>query len=60
MVEITRALADDFPLVRVDLYALRDRVYFGEMTFTPDAGMARFEPLEWDRRLGDLLELPQV
>jgi hypothetical protein len=27
------------------------------MTFTPDAGMARFEPAEWDRRLGDRVDL---
>lgn len=59
MVEIARELSDDFPLVRVDLYATGDRVYFGEMTFTPDAGMARFQPAEWDRKLGDLIGLPE-
>jgi hypothetical protein len=44
----------------VDLYCLPDRIYIGEMTFTPDAGMAQFEPAEWDRRLGDLIELPEL
>lgn len=58
MVEVARELSRDFCLVRVDLYHLPDRVYFGEMTFTPDAGMAPLEPPEWDRKLGDLVDLP--
>jgi hypothetical protein len=58
MVEVARKLSEGFCLVRVDFYCLPDRIYFGEMTFTPDAGMAPFEPVEWDRRLGDLVGLP--
>jgi len=58
MVRVARALAGDFPLVRVDLYGLRDRVYFGELTFSPDAGMAVFDPPDWDLRLGELIGLP--
>lgn len=51
-------LSEGFCLVRVDLYHMPGRVYFGEMTFTPDAGMAPLAPAEWDRKLGDLIELP--
>jgi hypothetical protein len=58
MVEAARKLSEGFCLVRVDFYSLPGRIYFGEMMFTPDAGMARFEPEEWDRRLGDLVGLP--
>ncbi len=60
MIRVARTLSEGFCLVRVDLYCLPDRIYFGEMTFTPDAGMAKFEPAEWDRRLGDLIELPEL
>ena len=28
-------LAGDFPFVRIDLYVMDDKIYFGEMTFTP-------------------------
>jgi len=58
MLHVARELSAGFRLVRVDLYSLPDRVYFGEMTFTPDAGMARLVPEEWDRKLGQLVELP--
>lgn len=59
MVEIARRLSDDFPFVRVDLYLVEDRIYFGELTFTSGGGMSSFEPAEWDRRLGDLIGLPE-
>ena len=59
MVEVARQLSEDFPFVRVDLYLVQDRIYFGELTFTSGGGMSSFEPAEWDRRLGDLIGLPE-
>ena len=38
MKEYARILSRDFDFVRVDLYDTGDRVWFGEMTFTPDVG----------------------
>lgn len=32
-------LSKPFPYVRVDLYIIGERIYFGELTFTPSAGM---------------------
>jgi hypothetical protein len=58
MVRVATELSEGFCLVRVDLYSFPDRIYFGEMTFTPDAGMAAIDPPEWDRKLGDLVSLP--
>jgi len=60
MLEMVRRLSEDFPFVRVDLYLVEDRIYFGELTFTSGGGMSSFEPEEWDRRLGDLIELPEL
>ena len=57
MLELARRLADDIPFVRIDFYAL-PRLVFGEMTFYPGNGFEPFRPIEWDRRLGDLLKLP--
>jgi len=38
MVDAARALSCGFRFVRVDLYAARDAVYFGEFTFAPEGG----------------------
>lgn len=58
MLDLARRLSGSWPYVRVDLYCVAERIYFGELTFTPDAGMGMFSPKEWDRRWGDLLILP--
>jgi hypothetical protein len=49
-----KALAADFDYVRVDLYALGDRIYFGELTFTPGAGVDRLYPDKVDYDWGRL------
>lgn len=48
-------IGSDF--LRVDLYQIGDRVYFSEFTFTPCGGYMKFVPEEYDRKIGDLLEL---
>ena len=35
MIEISRELSKDFKFVRVDLYELDEKIYFGELTFSP-------------------------
>lgn len=37
MLEVATALSKPFTYVRVDLYNAHDRIYFSELTFTPDA-----------------------
>ena len=39
MVEIAKILSSDFECVRVDLYEYKDKVYFGELTFSPAGGI---------------------
>ena len=51
------AAAIDSPFVRIDLYEIGDDIYFSEITFYPNAGVIPFEPKEWDRRLGDMIQL---
>lgn len=60
MKDICRKLAKDIPFVRVDLYVIDDKKYFGELTFYPASGMGVFTPEEWNRKLGDLLTLPNA
>lgn len=50
-------LAQDFPYVRVDLYIVNGRIYFGELTFTPAAGMSTRLLPEADLKLGEELRL---
>jgi len=52
MLEVATTLSKDFDFVRVDLYNLKGKIYFGELTFTPLAGHFVLRPEEWDRKLG--------
>ena len=59
MIRLAEILAEGFPHVRVDFYALNDgSIKFGEMTFTTSSGFCRWEPAEYNRILGDMIELP--
>ena len=53
MLEIAETLSEGFPHVRVDLYNIDGKIYFGEMTFTTTAGYVEFDPPEFDKILGD-------
>lgn len=50
-------LSEDIPFIRVDLYVIDGKVYFGELTFYPASGFGDFTPSEWNKRLGDLIQL---
>jgi hypothetical protein len=52
MIHIAETIAHDIDFVRVDLYASRDWVYVGELTFYPGGGFEAFEPEEYDLVLG--------
>lgn len=58
MVEVAKILAKDFPFVRVDLYYVNKKVYFGELTFYPWTGYVQFDPDEFDYTLGNEFKLP--
>ena len=54
MIRISQALSKEFEFVRVDLYNVNGKIYFGELTFTPGSGRSRFIPEHWDTDLGEL------
>lgn len=54
MVRIAERLAAGFSHVRVDLYNVNGKIYFGEMTFTNSSGFEKIEPIEADYMLGRL------
>ncbi len=55
LLQAAATLASDFEYVRVDLYAFDNRLYFGEFTFTPGAGVLPFTPDRIDYEWGELL-----
>lgn len=59
MIAISRKLCEGFPFIRTDLYEINGRVYFSELTFYSDSGMAKFDPPEWDEKIGSWLKLPE-
>ncbi len=59
MLGIVKTLANGKNFIRVDLYLVNDAIYFSEFTFYSDAGLTKFEPEEWDERLGGWISLPE-
>lgn len=55
MIRIAEKLSQGFKFLRVDLYNIKGKIYFGELTFYPAAGMGAFVPEKWDKKLGSLI-----
>ena len=60
MVELSKILSAEIPFLRVDLYEINGKVYFGELTLYPGSGFTMLQPEEWDYKLGSWLELPKI
>ena len=58
MVRIAGILSKGFPMVRVDLYEIDGRIFFGEMTFTGNAGRMLYAQ-SFLNKLGNYLLLPR-
>ena len=52
MLEIVKTLSTDFEYVRVDLYNLSGKIYFGELTFCDCSGFGKFTDEKWDYNFG--------
>lgn len=57
MLAVAEKLSEDFPYVRVDLYSVDGKVYFGELTFYPWSGYVQYTPDEADFWFGEDFEL---
>lgn len=58
--ELAARMSEGFFHVRTDLYILKDRIVFGEFTFTSAAGMNDLITDEGQMALGNLIELPKA
>lgn len=59
MANISEKLSEGVPFLRVDMYCIGNTIYVGELTFYHYGGFIPFKPSEWDRKLGDMLVLPE-
>lgn len=57
MKHLAKKLSQDFPHVRVDFYDVNGKIYFGELTFYHFSGFENFVPEEFDKVLGDYLNI---
>ena len=58
MLQFAQNVCKSFPFVRCDFYKTKDSFKFSELTFFHWAGLEKFEPEEWDYKLGKMLTLP--
>lgn len=57
MKEFATKLSQGMRHVRIDLYEINGNIYFGEYTFFHGGGFQLCEPPEWERKLGDWIDI---
>ncbi|MBP7002526.1 ATP-grasp fold amidoligase family protein [Amaricoccus sp.] len=61
LMEWAQILAEPFLFCRIDFLLGRgDRPWFGEITFHHGAGLIRFEPKEFERMFGDMIDISRL
>ena len=58
MIGLSEKIAKDMYHARIDWYQLKEKIYFGEITFYDGSGFEVFSNVEDERFLGDLMKLP--
>lgn len=58
MKELATLLSQNLPFIRIDFFNVNGRLYFSEFTFYDWGGMKPFHG-NWERKLGDLIQLPK-
>ena len=57
MLQIAIRLAEGFKHVRVDLYIWKEKIYFGELTFSHGGGIECFDDEDFATRMGEWIEI---
>ncbi len=60
MIKLSEILSVKLPFVRVDFYSIKGKTIFGEMTFYPSDGRKDFIPEEYNKTIGDYINLPKL
>ncbi len=59
MINIAKQLSKEVPMLRVDFFINKGKIYVGEMTFSPGMFL-RIRPKEWDFKLGEWLNIKDI
>lgn len=57
MIKLAEKLSKGLRAVRVDLYNINGKIYFGEMTFYHHCGFVPFTPNDWDYKFGEWIRI---
>ena len=57
MLDVAGRLSAEFPQVRVDLYNIEGKIYFGELTFTSQGGMMDYYSPKFLLEMGKQIKL---
>ncbi len=57
LIEMAKSLSKNIPFVRIDFMETNEKTYFAEFTFSPSAGALILEPKEYNKIIGDMLNL---
>lgn len=60
MLRMAEQLSRGFPHLRVDLYNVDGKVYFGELTYAPESGLTPWNPVSLDFEFGNLMNLNDI
>lgn len=60
MIRIAEQLSSEFDFIRVDLYNVEGKIYFGELTCYPAGGSAPFVPRKWDYIFGEKWKMSRI
>lgn len=59
MISVAKTLAESFVFIRVDLYSVANKVFFGELTFFPQGGKRVLAVESLNNELGAEIHLPE-
>lgn len=54
---LAEKLSEDMPFARIDFYYVDNKIYFGEITLTPQNGLVSFSPKSEDDRIANMINL---
>jgi len=57
MVSLAERLSRGIPFLRVDMYNVNGKIFFGELTFYPASGFGVLVPEEANKEIGNLIDL---
>ena len=60
MRRLAEKLSKGFPHVRIDLYNINKKIYFGEFTFYHGSGFMPISPYQWDEKIGRHIDISKL